>query len=151
MAPAGFSGIHMTWNSIKQFNDFCSNNCSSLGPVLYLSLTIIEILLQKWWRAGGETKYPLHSPALVLSLVFWIFLYLHLLCFSSDWKRARTIFLLICKVSPACLWTTQHHSILLSTNPQGAAASLQSHGSFSRITIFILCTAQVTTLATSSS
>lgn len=85
-------------------------------------------------RRRSKPKHPAHS----LTLIFWIFLYLPFFSVSLQTEREQesSFFLLI------YLWTTQHHSILLSANPQGTVACLQPHESFSTITIFLLYIAQ---------
>lgn len=60
MVSAEFLGIHMTWNSVKQLNDLCSNSFSSFAPILHLNLTTNEEILKHnielFWCKGEKQK-----------------------------------------------------------------------------------------------
>lgn len=60
MGSAEFLGIHMTWNSVKQLNDLCSNSFSSFAPILHLNLTtneeILKYNIELFWCKGEKQK-----------------------------------------------------------------------------------------------
>lgn len=136
MVSAEFLGIHMTWNSVKQLNDLCSNSFSSFAPILHLNLTTNEEILKHnielFWCKGEKQKKkkPILQPALLLEN--WFLSYFSLaLCFSLDWKfqSKAQAFLLICKEFCSSLDITRHH--YSSQMPsQGSFPFLLTHGSY---------------------